>query len=193
MSATETSLKPACRMIPSSSSDLTAANCSSRGTFGSMRCNCHSPICSTPSFSRLLIACLRKIVRTPIRLPDARARPPEPSLGRDEHAVIRVERFADELLRDIGPIGIRGVDEIDAELGHALQRPDRLRSVGGRTPDALPVTRMAPKPRRWISISPPILNVPDLPASSFAIGLLLFASSRSLRSLLRLHLSDFVQ
>ena len=33
----------------------------------------------------------------------------------------------------------------------------------------LPVMRMAPKPRRLISISPPILNVPDLLASSFAI------------------------
>ena len=32
-----------------------------------------------------------------------------------------------------------------------------------------PVTRIAPKPRRWISISPPILNEPDLLASSLGI------------------------
>src|SRR6516225_6337071 len=30
-----------------------------------------------------------------------------------------------------------------------------------------PVMRMAPKPKRWISMSPPILKDPDLPASSF--------------------------
>ena len=30
-----------------------------------------------------------------------------------------------------------------------------------------PVMRIAPKPRRWISMSPPILNEPDLRASSF--------------------------
>jgi hypothetical protein len=29
--------------------------------------------------------------------------------------------------------------------------------------------RMAPKPRRWISMSPPILKDPDLPASSLAL------------------------
>jgi hypothetical protein len=29
--------------------------------------------------------------------------------------------------------------------------------------------RMAPEPRRWISMSPPILKDPDLPASSLAL------------------------
>ena len=32
-----------------------------------------------------------------------------------------------------------------------------------------PVMRIAPNPRRWTSMSPPILNAPDLPASSFAL------------------------
>src|SRR5262245_49019754 len=44
------------RMMPSSSSDLTAPNCSSRGTLGSMRCSCQRPICSTPSCLQLLSA-----------------------------------------------------------------------------------------------------------------------------------------
>jgi hypothetical protein len=35
----------------------------------------------------------------------------------------------------------------------------------------LPVTRIAPKPSRLISISPPTLNVPDLLASSLAMSI----------------------
>ena len=51
--------RPAWRMMPSSSSDLIAANCSSRGTLGSMRCSCQSSICFTPSCLQLLSACWR--------------------------------------------------------------------------------------------------------------------------------------
>lgn len=65
MSAIETSLNPACLMMPSSSRALTAANCASRGTFGSMRCSCQSPICSRPSLWQLLIACSRKYFGSP--------------------------------------------------------------------------------------------------------------------------------
>src|SRR6476661_8077241 len=42
-----------------------------------------------------------------------------------------------------------------------------LSSGGPQMP--FPVMRMAPKPRRWISISPPTLNDPDLRASSLDI------------------------
>src|SRR6476469_5125673 len=113
MSATDTSLKPACLMMPSSSIDLIAANCSSRGTFEAMRCNCQSPICSTPSFLQL-----------------------RPCLGRDQHAAIRMKRFLDQLLGDIRPIGIGGIDKIDAELGQTPQGAKRLSAVGRRTPNA---------------------------------------------------------
>lgn len=89
-----------------------------------------------PELLAALDRLLAQIIRAPVHLPDARARPPEPSLGGNQDAVIRVERFADEPLGDVRPIGIRGVDEIDAELGHALQRPKRFRSIFRRTPDA---------------------------------------------------------
>jgi hypothetical protein len=42
----------------------------------------------------------------------------------------------DKLLGDIRPVGVRGVDEIDAKLRQAFECPDRLGPVKGRTPDA---------------------------------------------------------
>ena len=81
-----------------------------------------------------------------------------------------MQRLADQLLGDIGAVGIGGVDEVDAELRQALQRADRLGAGRPASPQMPgPVMRMAPKPRRWISISPPILNDPDLRASSLVI------------------------
>ena len=69
-----------------------------------------------PAFHRLLA----QIFRTSIPLPCIGTRSSQPGLGRNEHAVIRVKRLADELLRDIRPIGVRGVEEIDTELGQAF-------------------------------------------------------------------------
>jgi len=56
-----------------------------------------------------------QIVRPPVRLPHTRARALQPSLGGDEHAAIRMKRLADKLFGHVGAIGIRRVDEIDAE------------------------------------------------------------------------------
>ena len=70
-------------------------------------------------------------------------------------------------LRDLWPVGVRGVDEIDLKLAEALESPDSV--WPGWTPDAGPVMRIAPKPRRLTSMSPPILNEPDLRASSLAL------------------------
>jgi hypothetical protein len=61
---------------------------------------------------------------------------PQPGLGRNEDAVIRVQILPDEPLGDIRPIGVSGVDEIDAELRQALEGSDRFGSVKRRTPDA---------------------------------------------------------
>jgi hypothetical protein len=47
-----------------------------------------------------------------------------------------MKRLADELLGHVEAIGIRRVDEIDAERRQALQRADGLGPVGGLTPDA---------------------------------------------------------
>jgi hypothetical protein len=42
----------------------------------------------------------------------------------------------DELPRDIRPVGVRGVDEIDAKLRQVFECPDRLGPVEGRTLDS---------------------------------------------------------
>src|SRR6476661_2847467 len=118
-------------MIPSSCSDLIAANCLPRGTFGSMRCSCQSPICSRPTFDCLLM----QIFRPTIGFPLTRTGPPQSRLGGDKNSVIGIKCFTDELLRDIRPIGVGAVDEIDPELGNSLEGSDRLCSIDGRTPD----------------------------------------------------------
>ena len=75
----------------------------------------------------------------------------------------------DKLLGDIRPVGVRGVDEIDVKLsqGLSVRVASALSRGGPQTRGA--AMRIAPKPRRWISMSPPILNEPDLRASSFTI------------------------
>ena len=47
-----------------------------------------------------------------------------------------MERFADELFGHVGPVGICGIDEVDAKLGQTLQRADGLGLVFRRTPNA---------------------------------------------------------
>jgi hypothetical protein len=58
------------------------------------------------------------------------------SPGPFENSVIRVQCLADKLLGNTGPVGVRGIDEIDAKLRQAFECPDRLGPVKGRTPDA---------------------------------------------------------
>src|SRR5262249_44354788 len=84
--------------------------------------------------------------------------------------VVGIKRFADEFLGHIWPVRVRGVDEINSEFGKTLQRPDGFcRSKGGPQMPG-PVIRIAPKPRRGIFMSPPILNDPDLQAFNSSIG-----------------------
>jgi hypothetical protein len=87
-----------------------------------------------------LLAALERFLaqpfRPPVRRPNAWARTRQPGLGGDQHAAIRMERLADELLRQVRPVGIGSVDEVDAELRQALQRAYGLRLVFRRTPNA---------------------------------------------------------
>ena len=44
----------------------------------------------------------------------------EAALGGDHKIIwVRVERIADQLLADVGPVGVGGVDEVDAEFDRA--------------------------------------------------------------------------
>jgi hypothetical protein len=104
-----------------------------------------------------------------VPFPFPRTGSPEPRLGGDENSVIRIERLADQLLGDIGPVGVGGVDEIDAKLRQSFSVRVASAMLSGGPQTRGPAMRMAPKPSRWISMSPLILNEPDLRASSDAI------------------------
>ena len=71
--------------------------------------------------------------------PLARAGAAQAALGRDHEVVrVRVQRLGDQVLADLGPVGVGGVDQVDAELDRRGAAP-RLRLVGvvGRAPDAV--------------------------------------------------------
>src|SRR5262245_33342927 len=74
--------------------------------------------------------------RPSVPLPFPGTRSPQPSLRRDENAVIGVERLADQPLGDLRPVGVRGVDEIDTQLWETFEGPGRLCQVNRRAPDA---------------------------------------------------------
>src|SRR3954454_8404782 len=78
----------------------------------------------------------------PVRIPLAGTRPEEPALRRDHEIVrVRMERLRDDLLADGRPVGVGGVDEVDAELERAPQDGLALVAVAGLAPD--PVAREA--------------------------------------------------
>ena len=51
---------------------------------------------------------------------------------------IGMECFRDDLFADIGPVGVGGVDEVDAEFDRALEDALGFRAVFGFAPDAFP-------------------------------------------------------
>ena len=62
----------------------------------------------------------------------------QPGLGGDDEIRgIRLQRLADEFLGDERAVGVRGVDEVDAELDRATQHADAFVAIGRRTPNAL--------------------------------------------------------
>src|SRR6185437_184676 len=81
---------------------------------------------------------LAQLLRPAIRLPAVRSRPVMPALGRDDEAGgIGMQRFADQVLAHMRPIGLGRVDEIHAEIGQALEGADGLRPIRRRSPYAL--------------------------------------------------------
>ena len=80
---------------------------------------------------------LDQIFRPAERNPDVRSGARKAALGRDMDLVVGRERFTDQLFGKIGPVGIRGVNEIDAKVGKPTERLQDLRAIGGRSPDSL--------------------------------------------------------
>ena len=59
-----------------------------------------------------------------------------------------MERLADEGLRDLGPVRVRGVAELDSELRGAPQEEPGGRRVGRLAPRAATRQRHRPEPQR---------------------------------------------
>src|SRR4051794_29958936 len=62
---------------------------------------------------------------------------PQPPLGGDHQILgIRIEGLGDQLLADVRPVRVRGVDQVDAQLHRAPQDGNGLAVVRRRSPDA---------------------------------------------------------
>src|SRR5712691_1188059 len=70
--------------------------------------------------------------------PMVRARPLEPTFRRDDDAFrIGIQGLGDDSLADIGPVRIRGVDEIDPEFDGASHDANSLTPIRRFAPDSL--------------------------------------------------------
>ncbi len=87
---------------------------------------------SVPTGMRLL----NEIFRPTERCPLIRAGPHQAGLRRDQHSVVRVNRLADQLLRDVWAVGVGSVDEVDADIGQTPQHAKHLVAIGRVTPDS---------------------------------------------------------
>jgi len=82
------------------------------------------------------LAGLAQVLGAPIGRPLARAGARQPTLGGDRQVVgIGVQRLGDQLLAHVGPVGVGGVNQVDAQLDRAAQGGDRAVTVLGRPPD----------------------------------------------------------
>src|SRR2546423_1259094 len=78
------------------------------------------------------------MVRATVRYPAAGSGARETTFrGYHQLVRIRIQRLADQSLTDLGSVGIRGVDEIDAKLQGAPQHPLAFLAIRRFTPDAL--------------------------------------------------------
>ena len=83
------------------------------------------------------LASLAQVLGPSVRDPLRRARTQQTAFGRDDEAArVRREALRDQPLADLGPVGIGGIDEVDAELERATQHAARLGRILRLTPDA---------------------------------------------------------
>ena len=92
-----------------------------------------------PEASQAHLALLAQVLGPAHRQPLARPLPGEPGLGGDDQALgIGVEGLEDDVLADLGTVGVGGVDEVDAQLDGPAQHGRRTR----------PGRPARPRPRR---------------------------------------------
>src|SRR5262249_41968365 len=79
------------------------------------------------------------MIRSAVWHPLARARPCETAFRRDHEPFrIRIKGFGDEQFACIRTICIGGINQIHAKIGRASENFQRVLSIGGPTPNALP-------------------------------------------------------
>ena len=90
-----------------------------------------------PETAQAAFALFPQVLGAAVRVPLAGAWAYQPALGGDDEVVgVRVEGLGDEVLADLGAVGVRRVDEVDAELDGPAQDGDGSVVVFGRSPDA---------------------------------------------------------
>src|ERR1700726_4413378 len=77
-----------------------------------------------------------QMLGTAVLDPFVRPRPLKTGFGRDQKiGWIWMQRLGDEALRNVGPLRVGGVDEIDSQRHRPPQNGDRLGMVGRFSPD----------------------------------------------------------
>ena len=129
---------PMWRILPSFCSAASSPTWSSAGNFGvdAVQLEEVDAVGAEPAQAHLDL--LTQIRREAERCPLVLTGSQEPGLGGDDEAVpIRVQCFADQFLGHVGPVGVRGVEEVDAEFDGAAQDANGFGAVVGRAPDAV--------------------------------------------------------
>ncbi len=60
-----------------------------------------------------------QVFGSPIRRPIVRTGPFESAFGRNQHALVGVQRLVDQFFREVGAVGIGGVDKVTPTSGTA--------------------------------------------------------------------------
>ena len=81
------------------------------------------------------LAGFAQVLGSAVGLPPARAGSGQTALGGDDQVVgVGMQRLGEQVLADVGSVGVGGVDEVHAELDYPAQRGDRL----GHGPEGRP-------------------------------------------------------
>ena len=135
--STFTSDRPMWRILPSCCSATSSPIWSSAGNFVVDAVQLEQVDGVHAETAQAHLAFLTQIGREAENRPHVGPGAQESGLRRDDDAVVRVQRFADQFLGDIRAVGVGGVDEVDAEFDGAAQDANAFVAVVGRTPDTL--------------------------------------------------------
>ena len=150
------------RILPSSCSFVSSPTWSSSGTFAVDPVQLEEVDPLDAEAAQRQLDALPQVARAADRRPHVRALRVQPGLGRDHDVVgVGVQRLARcRSSATHGPVGVGGVEEVDAELDGPPQHRTAVAGSSGGPQMPSPVMRMAPKPRRMTGRSPPSLKVP---------------------------------